>query len=264
MDEKSLQPESSKSPEGLSEEPNDTSIDEKLDATLDRVKRSEDNMQTSIDISDHSVVVSQALNIANVKLDKLRSKESPDQEELRKIQALINDLEEKQRELEAKREQAEEKERAVKKYLNTVEDLGSQLYQLHMMLAEREDKGINPLITTEPLKQITQSLLTATDGEMTMDSIQDIVNTAGRAASNIARRRQGGGPVRGDTQRLESILVAVRGATEEIDTLQKQIRDDIFEEDLQESAQRAFDEVKSAVEELEARVHKKMNMLEGY
>jgi hypothetical protein len=56
----------------------------------------------------------------------------------------------------------------------------------------------------------------------------------------------------------------VRSTAEEIDTLKKQIRGEVFEEDLQNSVQSVLEEVEYAIDGLGERVHKKINSLEGY
>jgi chromosome segregation ATPase len=129
------------------------SVNERLESALDKINRSEENFSSLLsveDINDHLVVVSEALSVANEKLDKLTSEEEPNQESIRETKELVNNLEERKRKLTTEIEQKREKEMVVKKFLNSAENLGSKMYQLHMMLTEREDAGINPLITTEP------------------------------------------------------------------------------------------------------------------
>ena len=267
MEKQPSQHETSNSQEEKSAKQTILSVNERLESALDKINRSEENfsnLQSVEDINDHMVVISEALSVANEKLDKLTSKEEPNQESIRETKELVNNLEERKRKLTTEIEQKREKERVVKKFLNSAENLGSKIYQLHMMLTEREDAGINPLITTEPLNEIAQSLLTATDDQKTTDKIKDITKAVGRGAHNIEVLRKKSGPVREDRESLENILAVVRSTAEEIDTLRKQTRSEAFEEDLQKSVQRALEEVEHAVDELGERVHKKLNSLGGY
>jgi uncharacterized protein Yka (UPF0111/DUF47 family) len=133
-----------------------------------------------------------------------------------------------------------------------------------MRITEREERGMNPLITPKPLQQISQQLLTADDKNTTLKSVDELTDGLGRGIANAEIVRSRGGSVREDTEMLEDMLNLIQHCSEDIDTIKKQINQEVFTEETAENLHRVMKSLESVIDQLGNRVYKKLDSLQGY